>query len=52
MEMIQIHAGPHNLNKFRKSVSAYRKSGFIGCQVTGNDVRGARSNRSKISAAA
>jgi hypothetical protein len=50
VEVIQVHAGPHNLNKFRKRVAAYGQSSLIRCQVAGNDVRGARCNRAKISA--
>jgi len=52
MEVIQVHARPHNLNKFRKGVASHGQSGFIGCQVAGDDVRGARCYCAKISTAA
>jgi hypothetical protein len=51
MEVIQVHAGPHDQNKFGKGVAAYGQSGFIGCQVAGDDVRGAWRNGTEIPAA-
>jgi hypothetical protein len=51
MEVIQVHTCPHNLNKLRKRVTSNGQSGFIGCQVAGDDVRGAGCYCAKISAA-
>jgi hypothetical protein len=51
MEVIQVHARPHDLNKFRKRVASYGQSGFIGCQVAGNDVRRTWRHWTKISTA-
>jgi hypothetical protein len=51
MEVIHVHTRPHNLNKFRKRVASYGQSSFIGCQVAGDDVRGAWRYCTKISAA-
>jgi len=51
VEVIQVHARPHDLNKFRKRVASYGQSGFIGCQVAGDNVRGAWCYGTKISAA-
>jgi hypothetical protein len=51
MEVIQVRARPHNLNKFGKRVATYGQSSFIGCQVAGDDVRSAWCYRAKISAA-
>jgi hypothetical protein len=49
MKVIQVHARPHDLNKFRKRVASYGQSGFIGCQVAGDDVRRTWRHRTKIS---
>ena len=51
MEVIQVHARPHDLNKFRKRVASYGQSGLIWCQVAGDNVRGAWRYCTKISAA-
>jgi hypothetical protein len=51
VEVIQVHARPHDLNKLRKRVAPYGQSGFIRCQVAGDDVRGAWCYRTKIPAA-
>jgi hypothetical protein len=51
MEIIQIHARPHDLNKFRKRVAPYGEPGFIRCQIARDDVRGAWRYCTKISAA-
>ncbi len=40
MEIIQVLARRHDLNKLRKSAAPFGKPGFIGCQVAGDDVRG------------
>jgi len=41
VEVIQVHASPHDLNKFGKRVASYGQSCFIRCQVAGDYVRGA-----------
>ena len=41
VEVIHVHARPHDLNKFGKRVATYGQSSFIRCQVAGDDVRGA-----------
>jgi hypothetical protein len=51
MKVIQVHARPHDLNKFRKCVASYGQSGFIGCQVAGDDVRRTWRHWTKISTA-
>jgi hypothetical protein len=51
MEVIQVHARPHDLDKFRKRAASYGQSGLIWCQVAGDDVRGAWCYCTKISAA-
>jgi len=51
MEVIQVHARPHDLNKFRKRVASYGQSGLIWCQVAGDNVRGAWCYCAKISTA-
>jgi len=51
MEVIQVHARPHDLNKVRKRVPPYGQSGLIWCQVAGDNVRGAWCYCAKISAA-
>jgi len=51
VEVIQVHARPHDLNKFRKRVASHGESRFIGCQVTGDDMGGAWRYGAKISAA-
>jgi hypothetical protein len=52
VEVIQVHARPHDLNKFGKRVASYGQSSFIRCQVAGDDVRGAWRYGAKIPAAA
>ena len=51
MEVIQVHARPHDLNKVRKRVPSYGQSGLIWCQVAGDNVRGAWCYCAKISTA-
>jgi hypothetical protein len=51
MEVIQVHARPHDLDKFRKRVASYGQSGLIWCQVAGDNVRGAWCYCAKISTA-
>ena len=34
MDMIQVFAGPYDLNEIRQRVAALRQSGLIGCQIT------------------
>jgi len=51
MELIQVHARPQDLNKLLKRAASYRQSGFIGCQVAGDDVRRPCHQRAEISAA-
>ena len=52
MEVVQVYAGPHDLNKLRKRVTSYGQSSLVGCQVAGNDVRGTWCYCTEISAAA
>jgi hypothetical protein len=52
VEVIQVCACPHDLNKFGKRVAAYGQSGFIRCQVARDYVRGAWRYCAKIPAAA
>jgi hypothetical protein len=51
VEVIQVHARPHDLNKLRKRAASYGEPGFIRRQVAGDDVRGAWGYCTKISAA-
>ncbi len=51
MEVIEIFARPHDLNKFVKRVATYGQSSFIRCQVAGDDVCGAWRYCAKIPAA-
>jgi hypothetical protein len=51
MEVIQVHARPHDLNKLRKRAASFGQSGSIGCQVAGNDVCRTRNRWTEISAA-
>jgi hypothetical protein len=51
MEVIHVHTRPHDLDKLGKRVASYGQSGIIGCQVAGDDVRGAWCYCTKISAA-
>jgi len=51
MKVIQVHARPHDLDKFRKRVASYGQSGLVWCQVARDDVRGAWCYCTKISAA-
>ena len=51
VEVIQVHASPHDLNKFGKRVATHGESRFIRCQVAGDDVRGAWRYCTKVSAA-
>jgi len=51
VEVIQVHARPHDLNKFRKRVASDGEPGFVRCQVAGDDVSGARGYCTKVSAA-
>src|SRR5437879_11222851 len=51
MEVVQVYTRSHDLNKLRKCMTSYGQSGFIGCQVAGDDVRGAWCYCTKISAA-
>ena len=51
MEVVQVYAGPHDLNKLRKRVTSYGQSSLVGCQVAGNDVRGTWCYCTEISAA-
>jgi hypothetical protein len=51
MEVVQVYTRSHDLNKLRKRVTSYGQSGFIGCQIAGDDVRGAWCYCTKISAA-
>jgi hypothetical protein len=52
MEVIQVHARPHDLNKLRKRAASYGQPGFIGSQVAGDDVRRTWHHWTKISTAA
>jgi len=52
MEIIQVHARPYDLHKFRKRAASYGQSGFVGCQVAGDNVHRTWHNTTKISAAA
>jgi hypothetical protein len=51
VEVIQVDARSHNLNKFRKRVASYRQTSFIRCQVAGDDVRRTWRHWTKISTA-
>jgi hypothetical protein len=51
MEVIQVNARPHDLNKFPKRAASFGQAGFIGCQVAGDDVRRTWHRCTKISAA-
>jgi hypothetical protein len=51
MEVIQVHARPHDLNKLPKRAASFGQAGFIGCQVAGDDVRRTWHRCTKISAA-
>ena len=52
VEVIQVHASPHDLNKLRKRAASYGQPGFIGSQVAGDDVRRTWHHWTKISTAA
>jgi hypothetical protein len=51
MEVIQVHARPHDLNKLPKRVASYGQAGFIWCQVAGDDDRRTCCRCTKTSAA-
>jgi len=51
VEVIQVDARSHNLNKFHERVASYGQTSFIRCQVAGDYVRGAWRYCTKISAA-
>jgi hypothetical protein len=50
VEVIKVHARPHNLNKFRKGVAAHGQTSFIRCQVAGDNVGRAWRNGTEIPA--
>ena len=39
MEVVQVHARPHDLDKLPKRAASFGQAGFIWCQVAGDDVR-------------
>jgi hypothetical protein len=51
MEVIQVHARPHDLNKLPKRVASCGQAGFIGREVAGDDVRRTWHRCTKISPA-
>jgi hypothetical protein len=51
MEVIQVDARPHDLNKLPKRAASLGQAGFIGCQVAGNDVRSTWDRCTEIPAA-
>ena len=51
MEVVQVHARPHDLDKLPKRAASFGQSGFIWCQVAGDDVRRTWHRCTKISAA-
>jgi hypothetical protein len=38
MQVIEIRAMPYDLTKLRKRMAAFRPTGFVGCQVTADNV--------------
>src|SRR5580704_16533327 len=52
MEVVQVHARPHDQNKIGKGMASFRHPGFIGCQVARDDVRCTWYRCTEISAAA
>ena len=51
VQVIQVHARPHDLNKLPKRAASFGQAGFIGCQVAGDDDRRAWHRCTKNSAA-
>jgi hypothetical protein len=51
MQVVQVHARPHDLNKLPKRAASLGQAGFIGRQIAGDDVRSTWGRCAEISAA-